>query len=124
MIATIPETHHRRADRGAVRIEPPPKGTIKQAITIAKPRADVMRAWRDLGMPDDAIFLDAPAELGTEVVLEIPHAAPESALGSAFTTLMKQNPADAAATALRQIKEQLETGEVPTTEGQPSGRNE
>lgn len=120
--ATIPHpsTDHGRPE--GKRIQVPPRGTIKRAITIMCPRDQVMQAWRNTEFPQDADFSDAPGDRGTVITVVIPNAAPKTALGSAFESLMRDNPADAVEKALRHFKELTETGEIPSTDGQPSGK--
>jgi uncharacterized membrane protein len=122
MTATLPEAHSETGNRRGLRIEVPPAGTIKRSTTVMLPRDQVMVAWQAAGMPADATFSDAPGDKGTTLTVVIPDGAPTTALGSAFETLMKKNPADAVEKSLMQFKAKLETGEIPTTDGQPSGR--
>lgn len=121
MTATIPHPSTDHAHREGTRIEAPPRGTIKRSVTLMCPRDEVIAAWRKANFPEDADFRDAPGDHGTVVTVVIPDAAPTTALGSAFETLMRDNPADAVEKALRHFKEQTETGEIPSTDGQPSG---
>jgi uncharacterized membrane protein len=104
-----------------MRLEAPPRGTIMRATTVMLDRDRVIAAWRDSGFPEDAAFSTAPGDRGTVVTVTIPHAAPTTALGSAFETLMRKNPADAVEKALMRFKAKLEAGEAPSTEGQPTG---
>ncbi len=120
--ATIPHPSKDSARPAGKRVQTPPPGTIKRSVTIMLPRDEVMAAWRKTDFPEDAEFSDAPGDQGTMITVMIPDAAPKTALGSAFETLMRKNPADAVEKALRHFKEMTEAGEIPSTDGQPSGK--
>lgn len=107
--------------REGARLVPPPRGTIKETIEIMKARDEVVRAWRDAGLPD-AEFKPAPGDHGTTITVTIPNAAPETAIGTAVANLTNNNPASDLADKMRKFKSSTEAGEVPTTEGQSSGR--
>lgn len=115
-----PSTDHARPE--GKRIQVPPPGTINRSVTINRSRDEVTAAWRKTEFPADANIRDATGDLGTVVTVIIPDAAPKSALGSAFETLMRKNPADAVEKALCHFKEMMEAGEIPSTDGQPSGK--
>lgn len=58
---------------------------------------------------------------GTEVVVRLQYAPPGGRLGASVAWLLGTSPAHQVREALRQLKQVMETGEVPTVEGQPSG---
>jgi uncharacterized membrane protein len=96
-------------------------------VELIAERANEMIAWRKIGetaadSTGAAIFERATGGRGTIVSLKVPH---ESLLekleGSAAKTVGK-NPNLRAAVDLRRLKAYLETGEVPTIEGQPNGK--
>lgn len=120
--AAIPALQSVGARPVGERFEPPPKGTIKRSVTVLCTREEARDAWQKMEFTEDALFSEAPGDRGTIVTVTIPDEAPETALGAAFATLMRNNPADAVAKALMHYKAQLETGEIPTTDGQPSGK--
>jgi uncharacterized membrane protein len=83
-------------------------------------------AWRALESADvpnegSVNFLPAPGGRGTEVRVRISYAPPAGAVGRAFAKLLGQDPGQKAQQDLRRLKQILETGEVPTTAGQPHG---
>jgi len=97
------------------------------AITDERPGA--MIAWRSLeGSEVDTEgavwFSKAPANLGTEVQLMMTYRIPGGELTELATLFTDENPACLTLTNLRRLKALLETGEIPTIEGQPSGREE
>jgi uncharacterized membrane protein len=65
--------------------------------------------------------MPAPADKGTEVVVDMGYDPPAGALGDIISTLMGDNPAQVVTEGLRRFKRLMETGEIPTTEGQPRG---
>ena len=69
-------------------------------------------------------FDPAPAQLGTVVSLSLDYVIPGGKLTELVTTLSAENPEQLIQTNLKRLKGFLETGEIATTEGQPSGREE
>jgi uncharacterized membrane protein len=83
-------------------------------------------AWRSL--PHAALynegtvnFLAAPGNGGTEVRATILYRPPGGAIEAAVARLLNALPAQMVREDLRRCKQALETGEVPTIEGQPAG---
>lgn len=120
--ASIPHPSRDNVRPEGKRIQAPPKGTIKRSVTVMCPRDQAVTAWRDIEFPEDADFRDAPGDHGTIVTVTIPDAAPKTAFGSAFETLMRKDPSDPVEKALRHFREMTEAGEIPTTDGQPTGK--
>ncbi len=67
-------------------------------------------------------FDPAPAGRGTEVRVSIEYAPPAGALGDTIAKLFGEAPEQQLDDDLRRFKNLVEAGEVPTTEGQSSGR--
>ena len=59
---------------------------------------------------------------GTEVRVVLRYDPPAGILGAAFARLFGEDPAVQIGEDLRQLKQIIETGEIPTTVGQPTGR--
>ena len=59
---------------------------------------------------------------GTRVRVRLQYSPPAGKLGSAIAWLFGEEPGQQIREDLRRFKALLETGEIPTTEGQPSGR--
>lgn len=83
-------------------------------------------AWRSVG--DAAVpnvgavrFDEAPGGRGTEVKVTIEYSMPGGTLGAAVAKLMGEEPSQQIADDLRRFKQFIETGEYPTTAGQPRG---
>ncbi len=62
-----------------------------------------------------------PAGRGTRVVVDLQYQPPAGQLGRMTSKLFGQDPERLAQEGLRRFKQIMETGEIPTTEGQPSG---
>ena len=93
-------------------------------IVINKP-GEVL-AWKNLADSDDemgAVTLEpAPGGRGTVVSLKHAHENALDRLKGFAAELVGKNPRIRAAVDLGRLKAYLETGEVPTIHGQPSGR--
>jgi len=69
-------------------------------------------------------FIDAPAGRGTIVRVSMEYNPPAGSLGAAFAKLLGEEPALQIKNDLRHFKQIMEAGEIPTVDGQPSGRGE
>lgn len=67
-------------------------------------------------------FQQAPGDRGTRVTLSMRIDPPGGAVGNAVLTRLDAAPAALAGRALRRFKRLAESGEIPTLEGNPSGR--
>jgi uncharacterized membrane protein len=94
-------------------------------ITSDRPGEEL--AWRTL---DDAgvanagsvRFEEAPAGRGTLVRVSLHYRPLGGALGAALVKLLGHDPHSRIREDLRRFKQVMETGEIPTTRGQPAGR--
>lgn len=69
-------------------------------------------------------FKPAPANRGTEVQLTVQFIPPAGVIGQAVVKMFGEVPQHYIAQYLREFKQQMETGEIATIEGQSSGRKE
>jgi uncharacterized membrane protein len=69
-------------------------------------------------------FIDAPAGRGTIVRVSMEYNPPAGSLGAAFAKLLREEPGLQIKDDLRRFKQMMEAGEIPTVEGQSSGRSE
>jgi uncharacterized membrane protein len=106
----------------------PAGSDVEWDAEIVQEVQDEYLAWRSL--PDSEIpnrgevrFKDAPAGRGTEVHAFFTYDPPAGAVGAAVAKIFGEDPDSQTREDLRRFKQILETGEVPTTEGQTSGRN-
>jgi uncharacterized membrane protein len=70
----------------------------------------------------EVLFRDAPAGRGTEVTVALQYDPPLGAVGRTVAKLFGEEPDQQVRNTLRALKQVLEAGEIPTTDGQPSGR--
>jgi uncharacterized membrane protein len=90
-------------------------------------RPNELIGWRSLpGSQVDTAgsvhFTPAPGNRGTEVKVEMKYDPPGGKAGATLAWLLGDSPAAEVREDLRRFKRLLETGEIPTTRGQPSGR--
>ncbi|MES3037355.1 MAG: SRPBCC family protein [Bdellovibrionota bacterium] len=96
---------------------------------IIAEREDQMISWKSIGDSEvtqtgTVWFTEAPSNLGTVVQLAMNYSVPGGKVTELITKLSGEDPETLILTNLRRLKAYLETGEIPTTEGQPSGRDE
>jgi uncharacterized membrane protein len=113
---------------------------VDKSITIAKPPREVYAFWREFSNLSkfmknvEAVteiddqhshwVVTAPAGRGTEVKVELQYNPPAGALGAVFASLWGKEPSQQIQEDLHRLKAMLEAGEIPTTEGQPTGKAE
>lgn len=68
-------------------------------------------------------FVDAPNTLGTIVHVSMQYNPPGGSLGAVIARLYGEEPGQQLRNDLRNFKMMMETGEIASVEGQPSGRN-
>jgi uncharacterized membrane protein len=83
-------------------------------------------AWRtvegsDLVSAGSVHFEPGPVGRGTVVRVKLQYDPPGGKLGAAFAWAFGDGPAHVIREGLRRFKQLMETGEIPTTEGQPRG---
>jgi len=84
-------------------------------------------AWKslpggDVDLAGSVRFEEAPGDRGTVVTLELNYEPPAGLLGVTVAKILGQDPDKLANEDLRRFKQLMETGEIATTAGQPSGR--
>lgn len=94
-------------------------------ITVEMPNRLI--AWRSLEgstvWHEGAVeFLRATGDRGTIVQVSLKYDPPAGSLGKVIAKLFREEPSQQVAEDLRRFKQLMETGEVSTTEGQPTGR--
>jgi uncharacterized membrane protein len=83
--------------------------------------------WRTIGDADvvsagSVRFRPAPGGRGTEVRVRLQYQPPAGKLGATLAWLFGHEPSQTIQEDLRKFKQLMEAGEVPTTAGQPRGR--
>ncbi len=106
-----------------------PAGTdIEWDAEILEDAPNQRITWRSLEGADVANdgtvrFEPAVAGRGTEVRVSLSYSPPAGKLGATVARLFGENPEQQVRDDLRRFKSLMEAGEIPATEGQPSGRN-
>jgi uncharacterized membrane protein len=102
---------------------------VEWEAQVINERENELIAWESLEGSDvrqagTVRFTPAPGGLGTEVKLAIEYEVPGGFFTSALAKLSKRSPEQQIQEDLRHFKQLMETGEIPTTAGQPAGRDE
>jgi uncharacterized membrane protein len=103
--------------------------SVEWDAEIISERPGQMISWQSVGDSEvkqagSVWFIKAPGDLGTIVRLSMNYTVPGGKLVEAATKLLGEDPDTLIIVNLRRLKAFLETGEIPTTEGQPSGRDD
>jgi uncharacterized membrane protein len=105
----------------------PAGSTVEWDAEVYNEKEGELIAWRSLDGADvdnagSVRFEPAINGRGTTVRVTLRYDPPGGALGAAVARLFGENPEQQVEEDLRRFKQVMETGEVTTTEGQPSGR--
>jgi uncharacterized membrane protein len=99
--------------------------TLEWDAETLEDRPGELIAWRSLEgsavQHHGAVWFRPAPGRATELTLEIDYRPPGGAVGAALARLLGADPGQRMREDLRRLKQLVETGEVPTTEGQPSG---
>jgi uncharacterized membrane protein len=95
---------------------------------ITEDRENEYIAWRSLpgsfvGSTGSVHFIDAPNTLGTTIHVMIQYNPPGGSMGAVIARMFGEEPGQQLRNDLRNFKMMMETGEIASVEGQPSGRN-
>lgn len=101
---------------------------VQWEAEMTEERENEYIAWRSLPgsivrSMGSVLFEDAPGGRGTIVTIEMQYNPPAGSMGAAFSKLFGEEPGQQLRDDLRHFKQMMETGEVPSVEGQSSGRN-
>ena len=101
--------------------------TVEWDAEVYNEKENELIAWRSLEGADvdnagSVHFKTAAAGRGTEVRVVLKYDPPAGVVGSAVARLFGEEPGQQIDEDLRRFKSLMEAGEIPTTEGQPSGR--
>jgi uncharacterized membrane protein len=101
-----------------------PIGNVEWDAEIITDRPNELISWRSL--PDSTVatagsvrFVSGPADRGTEVHVVLSYNPPAGQLGAAIAWLAASDPKTEIRQDLRNFKSLMETGTLPTTQGQP-----
>lgn len=102
--------------------------TVAWDAEIVNEKENELIAWRSVGDADidnagSVHFTSAPGGRGTVVKVVLEYSPPAGQAGKLVAKLFGEEPDTQVRDDLRYFKEIMEAGEIPTTEGQPSGRS-
>jgi len=99
---------------------------VKWEAEIYNETPNELIAWRsldgDIANAGSVRFVPGPKDHGTYVRVTLNYNPPLGKVGAALVHLLGADPVQLIKEDLRRFKQMAETGEVATTEGQPSGR--
>lgn len=116
MTATHFDTTH-----GTVRL--PQDDVAWRTMRIRAPRERIEAAWREAGIPGHAAFTDAPGDRGIDLSVELSKKDNDDA-EHRLSAYEGGSLDERLESALWALKAKIETGEIATTDGQPSGRRD
>ena len=101
--------------------------SVEWDAEIHNERENELIAWRSLEgsqveTAGSVHFTPAQAGRGTEVRVNLKYNPPAGQIGIALAKLLGEAPDQQIRDDLRRFKQVMESGEIPTTAGQPSGR--
>jgi uncharacterized membrane protein len=113
-------THSHWVARGPIGME------VEWDAEVFNEKPNELIAWRSLeGSEVDHAgsvrFRKAPADRGTEVLVELNYEPPGGRLGASIAWLFGEEPRIQIEDDLRRFKQVMETGEIATVDGQPKG---
>jgi uncharacterized membrane protein len=102
--------------------------SVEWDAEIVEDTPNAQIAWRSTGetpAPNSGTvsFRPAPGDRGTEVRVALEYKPPGGTPGALLAKLFGEEPTQQVQDDLRRFKQIMETGEVVTTDGQPSGRD-
>ena len=119
------ELENRGAGRLSLRFGNPPGIDFESQIEITDHKPADYVAWASdhamLSHRGVMRFKKAPGDRGTEVSVALEYNAPAGPVAHALAALVGWHPEQVVRESLRHLKQLLEAGEIPTTEGQPVG---
>ncbi|MDQ3814415.1 MAG: SRPBCC family protein, partial [Armatimonadota bacterium] len=101
--------------------------TVEWDAEITEDEENQLIAWRSLENADvesvgSVRFQPLPHGRGTEVTVLLRYAPPGGVIGARIARLFGEEPSLQIKDDLRRFKQLMEAGEIPTTQGQPSGK--
>jgi uncharacterized membrane protein len=109
------------------RAKAPAGATVEWDAELSVDHPNQLLAWHSIGEADVANagtvrFEPAPGGRGTILRVELQYKPPAGKAGAMVAKLFGEEPGQQIDEDLRRFKNLIETGEIPTTEGQPSGQ--
>jgi uncharacterized membrane protein len=108
------------------RAKAPAGMSVQWDATIINEEPNRLIAWKSTGSPDvdskGSIRFIESGERGTEVRVTLSYIPPAGQVGRTLAKLFGEEPEQQIREDLRRFKRLMETGEIPTTDGQPRGK--
>jgi len=106
-----------------------PGAPVEWEAEIEEDRPDELISWHSVDgaeVPNrgSVRFIDAPADRGTEIRVELSYEPPAGAAGVMVARWLGEEPNQQLRDDLRRLKQVLETGEVVLSDGSPLGAGE
>jgi uncharacterized membrane protein len=100
--------------------------SVEWDAVIVNDIANELIAWKsteaEIANAGSVRFRGAPGGRGTEVTVNLEYDPPAGKVGMLVAKLFGEEPTQQVQVDLRRFKQVMEAGEVPTTDGQPTGR--
>ena len=114
-------------NRSHWKVKGPAGSTVEWDAEIVEDRPGELISWRSLEGADvdnmgTVRFIPMPGDRGTVVKVDLAYDPPAGRVGAAVAKLFRRGPEQEIRSDLRPFKQLMETGEITTTRGQPSGR--
>jgi uncharacterized membrane protein len=107
-------------------VKAPAGQTVEWDAQIINDIPNELIAWKtmhaDIANAGSVRFRLAPGGKGTEVTVNLEYDPPAGKVGQVVAKVFGEEPEQQVEDDLRHFKQVMETGEMPTTEGQPTGR--
>lgn len=101
-------------------------GTLKWETQITQEKENELLGWQSVEDPDvensGIITFSDAGKFGTELHVTISYKAPAGKVGASITKLLNPLFTGMVEEDIRNFKRYIETGEIPTTDGQPTGK--
>lgn len=114
-------------NRSHWKVKGPAGSTVEWDAEILEDRPGELISWRSLEGADvdnsgTVRFIPMQGDRGTVVKIDLSYDPPAGRVGAAVAKLFRRGPEQEIRSDLRPFKQLMETGEITTTRGQPSGR--
>ena len=127
IMENLESVHTVDSNRSVWRAKAPVSGAVQWEAEITEDVPNQRISWRSVGsarVPNEGtvVFQRSSTGQGTIVRVSVSYQPPAGKLGLGVAKVMGRSPGKEIEQDLRRFKAVMEAGEVPTTEGQPSGR--
>lgn len=122
----VESVHVENDTRSHWTVKAPAGQTVQWEAKIINDIPNELIAWQtthgDIANAGSVRFRAAPGGKGTEVTVNLEYDPPAGKVGQAIAKAFGEEPIQQVQDDLRRFKQVMETGEIPTTEGQPKAK--